>query len=317
MAGGARHPPRARRDATGLRCRVGHAARNVEAKVTLEPRTDGASARGDLRGERVEVAGLPLAPVATPFRIDLDADGRPTRLELTGLTAQALGTPLSGTVAYDVPLARVDARLEASGGRLDTLARRFGGDWLGPSDQLRAGGARIVVTGLDARAWSDGKVEAEIRDLVLRQPTGEAAAQRARVQATARAGSVTVGYEVERVRGAPALLRRNARSASRGPPTWCATRGGARLSRAALVARDAQRREVLRADLGGPAAGPGVPSAVGADSRAGGLSTLWPSVTRQVTGSATLELESPDMTFSAFRAGWPPGARRGDARRAV
>lgn len=276
-------------------------ARNVEAKVTLEPRTDGVSARGELRGERVEVTGLPLAPVATPFRIDLDASGRPARLELTGLTAQVLGTPLRGTVAYDVPRARIDARLETSGGRLDALARRFGGDWLGPSDQLRAGAARIVVTGLDARAWSDGKVEAEIRDLALRQPAGEAAVQRARLQATARSGSVTVGYEVERVRGALSFFDGTLERVE-GSADLARDAGGPRLTRATLVARDVQRREVLQADLGGPAAGSRDPVRLTARiPELERLSTLWPSVTRQVTGSATLELESPDMTFSAYQ----------------
>jgi hypothetical protein len=55
------------------------------------------------------------------------------------VTAQALGTSLRGTAAYDVTGARADARIEASAGRLDALARHFGGDWLGPSDELRAG----------------------------------------------------------------------------------------------------------------------------------------------------------------------------------
>ena len=226
-------------------------ARGVEARLALGPREDGVSARGDLRGERVEIAGLVLAPVATPLRVDLDAGGSLSRVELTGLTAQVHGVPLRGTVAYDVARARADARVETSAVRLDALARHFGGDWLGPSDQLRAGSVRVVVTGLDPRGWTDGKVDAEIRGVALRQPAGEAAVDRARVQATVRSGSATVEYEAERVRGAlpsfEGLLHRVAGSADVRRDA-----AGVRLARATIVARDAEGREMLQADLGRP-----------------------------------------------------------------
>ena len=160
--------------------------------------------------------------------------GSLSRVELTGLTAQVLGVPLRGTVAYDVARARADARVETSAVRLDALARHFGGDWLGPSDQLRAGSVRVVVTGLDPRGWTDGKVDAEVRGVALRQPSGEAAVDRAHVQATVRAGNATIGYEAERVRGAlpsfEGLLHRVEGSADVGRDG-----GGVRLARATIV----------------------------------------------------------------------------------
>jgi hypothetical protein len=275
-------------------------ARGVEARLALGPREGRVSARGDLRGERVEVAGLALAPVATPFRVDFDAGGSFSRVELTGLTAQVLGVPLRGTVAYDVARARADARVETSAVRLDALARHFGGDWLGPSDQLRAGSVRVVVTGLDPRGWTDGKVDAEIRGVALRQPSGEAAVERARVQATVRSGNATIGYEAERVRGAlpsfEGLLHR-----VEGSADIRRDGAGARLARATIVARDAEGREMLQADLGRRAAGSTGPIRLTARVPAlERLAPLWPSVPREVTGSATVELESPDMGFGTY-----------------
>ena len=277
------------------------AARGVEAKVALAPREGGASVRGDLRGERIEVAGLALAPVATPLRLDLDAAGSLSRVELTALTAQMLGVPLRGTAAYDVQRARADARIETGAVRLDGPARQLGGDWIGPSDELRAGSVRVVVTGLDPRGWTDGKADAELRGVALRQPAGEASVDRARVQATIRAGTATVGYEADRVRGAlpsfEGLLHRVEGSADVGRGG-----GGVRLARVTMVARDAQGREMLQVDLGRPAEGSVGPVRLTARAPAlERLAPLWPSAPREVTGSATVELASPDAGFGTYQ----------------
>ena len=275
-------------------------ARGVEAQLTLTPHEGGASARGELRGESIQVAGLEMAPVATPLRIDLGAGGGISRMELTGLIAQVQGARLRGTAAYDVARGRVDARIETSAARLDTLARRFGGDWLGPSDQLSASSVRVLVTALDPRGLSDGKVDAEVRGLTLRQPEGEAAVQHASLRATVRSGGAAIGFEAEQVRGAlprfEGLLPRvegsaEVERAGEGP----------RLVRATVVTRDGDGHEMLQAGLG--RRGPGVTGPVRLTARVPALerlASLWPSVPRQVSGSATIELEAPDPGFSTY-----------------
>jgi hypothetical protein len=271
----------------------------IEARLELEPREGGASVRGDLRGQRVELAGVELAPVATPFRIDIGAGGL-LRAELASLTTRVLGTPLRGMVAYDATRARADARVEASAARLDPLARRLGADWLGPADQLHVGSVRVVVTGLDPRGWSDGRVDTEVRGLVLRQPAGEAAVERAGVRATMASGRATVGLEAERVRGAlpsfEGLLPR-----VEGTAEVVRVGGRGSLARATMVARDGEGRDMLQADLARPSAGAAGPIRVTARLPAlDRLAPLWPSVPRQVTGSATLDLQAPDLGFGAY-----------------
>src|SRR6185503_7178352 len=274
--------------------------RGLEVKLALEPREGTAGVRGDLRGERLEIAGLALAPIATPFTVDLGPGGSPSRVELTGLTAQALGTSLRGTAAYDVTRARADARIEASAGRLDALARHFGGDWLGPSDELRAGTLRVTVAGLDARGWNDGKVDAEARNVTLRQPAGQAGIQRARVQATARSGGAAVTYDAEGIRGTLPSFE-GTLDRLEGAADLVREADGARLKGATMMARDAQGREMLQASLGGAATGSSGPVRLTARvPELERLAPLWPSVQRQVTGSATIELQSPDLGFSAY-----------------
>jgi hypothetical protein len=275
-------------------------ARGIEAKLALAPRDGGSSVRGDLRGERLEVAGLVLAPVATPVRIDLDAAGKPSSVELAGLTAQSLGMPVRGTLTYDVARSRADARIETSAARLDPLLRHFSADWLGPSDQLRAGSARVDVTGLDPRGWSDGKVDVEVRSISLRQPGGEAAVERAHALATVRAGKATVGFEADRVRGAlpsfDGLLHRLEGSADVARPGDAMS-----LVRATVAARDAEGREMLQATLDRTPEGSTGPIRLTARLPAlERLAPLWPSVHRQVTGSATVELRAPDATFGSY-----------------
>jgi hypothetical protein len=274
--------------------------RGVEARLTLEPREGGASAGGELRGERIEVAGLELARVATPLRADLGAGGSISRVELTGLTAQVHGMPIRGTAAYDVARGRADARVEASTARLDTLVRRLGADWLGPSDQLSAGSIRVLVTTLDPRGLSEGKIDAEVRGLALRQPGGQAEVDRASLRATARSGGAAISFQAERARGTlphfEGLLPRVEGSAD-------IERDGARarVARARVATRDGEGREMLQADLaqqgGGGAKPVRLTVRVPALER---LGPLWPSVPRQVTGSATVELEASDLTFDAY-----------------
>jgi hypothetical protein len=275
-------------------------ARAVEARLTLEPRPGGASARGELRGERVEVAGLELAPLVIPLRVDLDAGGGVARVELTGLTAEVHGLPLRGTVAYDVARGRADARVESSAARLDTLARRLGVDWIGPSDQLRASSVRVIVTALDPRGWNDGKVETEFRGLLLRQPEGEATVERASLRANVRSGGAAIAMEAERVRGAlprfEGLLPQVLGSADIDRPD-----GSARLVRATVTARDAEGREMLQADIARQGAGGAAPVRLTARVPAlERLASLWPSVPRQVNGSATVELQAPDSGFGTY-----------------
>src|SRR5262249_2275332 len=131
----------------------------IEARLVLEPHDGGTRARGDVRGDRIEVAGLELAPVATPVRIELDAASRLREGELAGLAGGVVGRPLRGAVTYAAARARLDARVETGAARLDALARRFGADWLRPEDQLRAATVRVVVTRLDPSGLTEGRVE--------------------------------------------------------------------------------------------------------------------------------------------------------------
>jgi hypothetical protein len=75
---------------------------------------------------------------------------------------------------------------------------------------------------------------------------------------------------------------------------------GVSLPRAALVGRDGQGRDMFHVDLrstSGTAGPVRLAARVPALER---LAPLWPSVPRQVTGTATLELEAPDLRFSAY-----------------
>jgi hypothetical protein len=273
--------------------------RGVETTLALEPRDGGVGVRGELKGEQVELAGVPLGPATTPWRLDLDTAGGLSRAEMTGLTARVLGAPVRGTVAYDAARARASAHLEAEGVPLHTLARERWPGWLGPADQLRVGSVRVDVAGLDARGWSDGRVDVEARNLALRQPEGEASVDLARIRATVKSGTATVGLEAQRLRGTlPAFegqLPRVDGSAD------VAREGNAMgLARAALVGRDGQGRDMFQVDLKstpGPAGPVRLAARVPALER---LAPLWPSVPRQVTGSASVELEAPDLGFSAY-----------------
>ena len=256
-------------------------ARGLEVKLTLEPREGAAGVRGELRGERLEVAGLALAPVATPFQVDLGPGGSPARVELTGLTAQALGTPLRGTATYDVARARVDARVETGAGRLDALARHFGGDFLGPVRRAarreparsRHGARR---EGLDRREGGRGGAE--------RRPATTRWSGRPCSARTSRRPCVP-GPPPSRTRprafAALCPPSRGLSIASRAPPTSVAT-GAARASRGAtMVGRDAQGREMLQARPRTPAStGAGGPIRLTAKLPAlDRLAPLWPSVT--------------------------------------
>ena len=273
--------------------------RGLETPLALEPREGGAAVRGELKGERIELAGVALAPVATPWRVDLDAAGGVSKVELAGLTARALGAPIRATVAYDAVRARADARLEADGVPLHNLVRERWPGWLGPTDQLHAGGVRVVVAGLDPRGWSDGRVDAEVRTLALKQPQGEAAVDLGRVRATVQSGRATIGLEAQRLRGTlprfDGLLPR-----VEGSAEVVRDGAGVSLARAALVARDGEGREMLQGDVRPT---PGAAGPVRLTARLPALerlAPLWPSVPRQVTGSATIDLQAPDLGFDAY-----------------
>ena len=232
--------------------------------------------------------------------MDIGAGGLVSRAELSGLTAQVLGAPVRGAVSYDVGRARADARLEMATARLDPIVRRLGTGWLGPSDQLHAGSVRVSVTGLDPRGWNDGQLDAEVRGLAMRQPAGEAAVERARVQGTVRSGGATLGLEASGVRGTlpyfEGLLARVEGSAELVPDG-----AGTSLARGSLKARDAEGREMLQADLGRPA--PGASGSLRLTAQLPALerlAPLWPSVPRQVTGSATVELRFPGSGFGTY-----------------
>jgi hypothetical protein len=221
-------------------------------------------------------------------------------VELAGLTAQVHGAPVRGTIAYDAVRGRADARLDTSAVRLDPLGRRLGLGWLGPTDQLLAGSVRVLVAELDPRGWNDGRIDAEVRGLTLRQPQGEAAVDVARVHVGVRAGSASVGLEAERVRGTlPGFEGEIPRLA--GTATVARDGAGAALGQASLVARDGEGREMFQAALGRRTAA--VTGPVHLTVRVPALerlAPLWPSVPRQVTGSGSVALESPDLGFEAW-----------------
>ena len=272
----------------------------VEARLALEPHDTGLVARGEVRGDRLDVGGLALAPVASPLRVDFGPGGGVSRVELAGFTARVAGSPLQGTIAYDLTRGRADARIEMSAARLDALARSLGRDWLGPSDQLRAGSLRAVVTGLDPRGWTEGTVTADIADLAFVQPAGEIGVDRTQLRATVRAGGASVGLDAVQVRGGlpffQGLLAR-----LQGSADVVRDGGGAGVARASLVARDAEGRDMFQAALGRP--NPGLAGPVRLTLQAPALerlAPLWPSSPRQVVGSVLAELESPDLGFSAY-----------------
>ena len=185
-------------------------------------------------------------------------------------------------------------------GAPDALARSLGGNWLGPSDELRAGSLRAVVTGLDARGWSEGMVNAEIAGLAFRQPAGEIGIDKAQLRATVRSGGANVGVEAEQVRGGLPFFQ-GLLAHVQGSADVARDGGGASVARAALVARDAEGRDVFQADLGRPT--PGLTGPVRLTLKAPALerlAPLWPSVPRTVVGSASAELESPDLGFSSY-----------------
>jgi hypothetical protein len=275
-------------------------ARGVETWVAVEPREGRAAVRGELRGERVEAAGVELASLLSPWVVDLDPTGSVSRVELSGLSAQVLGAPVRGTVAYDAVRGRAAARLEATAARLDPLARHLRGGWLAETDRLHAGRLVVVATGLDPRGLSEGQVEAEVRELVLRQPGGEAGVDQARVRATARSRGATVEFAADRVRGAvPHFQGLVARA--QGSADIVRDAAGPSLARARLVARDAEGREMLDAELARSAPGSGGPLRLTARLPAlERLAPLWPATTRQVTGSATVELAAAHTGFGSY-----------------
>ena len=272
----------------------------LETRLTLEPREARAVLRGELHGDRVGAAGVELAPVSTSWLVDLGADGAVTRAELSGLTAQVLGVPVRATVTHHALRARTDARLETTAARLDPLMRQLGMDWLGPSDQLRAGSLRLVVTDLDPHGWTEGKVDADIRGLGLKQPDGETRVDRARVGATVQGGSAAITLEAVEVQGA-ALYLQGVLPRVEGSADVVRAAVGAGLKRASLVARDAQGREMALADVSRLAPGITGPMRLTVRSPAlERLASLWPTVQRHVTGSAAIELLSPDGGFETY-----------------
>jgi hypothetical protein len=281
----------------GAEVRVGGA----ETGFTLEPREGRAAVRGELRGERVEVAGVEVAPLATSWQMDLAAGGGVARTELAGLTARVLGVPVRGAATHDAARARTDVRLETASARLDPLVRRLGSDWLGPSDQLQAGSIRLTATDLDLRGWNDGKAEAEVQGLALRQPDGETRLDRARVRATARSGGMALTLEAERIQGAAPHLQGRLARIDGSADLIRAVDAGAGLASARLVAKDDRGQEMFQADLARPSAGATGPVRLSARLPAlERLAPLWPSVQRQVTGSAMVEVESADVGFGAY-----------------
>src|SRR5262249_32141994 len=161
---------------------------------------------------------------------------------------------------------------------LDGLLRRLGADWLRPSDQVSAGSIRMVVTALDARGLTDGKVEADLRDLTLRQPEGEAVMERASVRAAGASGRAAVVFGAQGVQG---TLPRFEGRLARLDGTADVTRGGgsARLDRATVIARDGEGREMLQAELAPQGAGTAGPVRLTARLPAlERLAPLWPSI---------------------------------------
>jgi hypothetical protein len=158
----------------------------------------------------------------------------------------------------------------------------------------------VAVTGLDAKGWTDGKVDAEARNIVLRQPAGQASVQRAHVQGPVRDGAAALTYEIDGVRGTLPIFE-GALDRLEGTADVRRDASGARLRGVTMVGRDAQGREMLQASLAPASTGAGGPIRLTAKLPAlDRLAPLWPSVQRQVSGSATVELESPDLGFSSF-----------------
>jgi hypothetical protein len=269
----------------------------LEAQLALAPAGGGAVARGDVRAAEIRVADLELAAIQSDLRLALDERHALAGAELTGLTARLAGAPLRGAAAYDGSRGLVDARLETAAAPLDGLARRFAPEWLGPADRLRAAALRLTVAGLRIADLGEGQADADVRDLALRRPDGEAAVGQARARATFRPGATAVTLEAERVRAALPVLD-GTLPRLEATAELARTGGAAALRRLSLVAHDGERREMLRADVGREGGGP-----VRLTARAPALERLaglWPSVQRRVRGTATLALAAPDVRFAAF-----------------
>jgi hypothetical protein len=275
--------------------------RGLEVPLVAERLEDGVLVRGELRAAHLAAVGLELAPVRTEVRVGLDARAAVRRAEVSGLTARLLGAPVRGAVTYDGSSGRADGRLEADAVPLEGLARRVAPGWLGPTDRLRAGSLRVTVAGLDARTLGQGRADAELRALALRRPDGEALVDRARLDATLRPGAAALGLDARQVRGSLPILQG---TLPRLEATAELARAGAAvaLRRAALQARDAEGRDMLRVEAG-PVAGGGGPGPVRLTARAPALerlAPLWPGVARRITGTASLQLEAPDVRFASY-----------------
>src|SRR5262249_47447102 len=115
-----------------------------------------------------------------------------------------------------------------------------------------------------------------------------------------KSGAANVGLDAERVRGSHPFFQ-GLLAQFRGSADVARDGGGASLVRGGLVARDEQGRDMFQADMGRAGASPTAP--VRLTLKAPGLehlAPLWPSVPRQVVGSGTAELESPDLGFSTY-----------------
>jgi hypothetical protein len=276
--------------------------RGLETRLVLEPAAGGSLARGEVRLERALVAGLDVAPAALGLRVAMSPTGAVASAELAGLTARLLGTPVRGGARYDGRRGRADAHLEADAMRADPVVRQLLPGWLDPADRIETGPVRVTLRGLAVPGLGEGGVDTEVRTLALRRPDGQASLGTLQVHATLQPAGLRVVLGAQDVRGALPVFEGHV---PRLEGTGAFVRDGlaATLLGASLVGRDAGGREMFAADLARRAASPAAAGPVRLVARAPALERLaglWPSLARTATGSATLELEAPDIRFAAF-----------------
>jgi hypothetical protein len=269
----------------------------LEARLAYEPEPGGAVAAGDLRAARLAAVGLEAAPVETRYRVAFAPGGRPARLALDGLALRLDGAALRGSAAYAVPARQLEARLEGDDVEAAGLVRRLLPGWLDATERLRVQGLAVTATGVDP-GLEAGTTRLEARGLRWQRPGGELTTGRATARADLVKGGVGLALELERLASTLAVLPgevpRLVASADLGrrPDTSLEPR------RAALAARDRQGRELIVADLQ-PARTAGRFRLAARAPALERLDGLWPSVPRQLTGSARLDLE---LAGAGYRA---------------
>lgn len=265
-------------------------AEEVDGRLALEPAGAGSVLSGHARATRVRGVGLEAAPAETRYRVTLDGAGAVSRADLTSLVARLEGAAVQGILGYDGRARRVEARLGGEDVDASALVRRLAPGWLAPEDRLRLSGLRVTLTGVNPSTLDGGEARLEARGLRVVRKDGEVSAGRttARVELTPR--GVLLALDAERTVGSLPAFTGMVSQLGGSAELARGSDGGLTPAHAALTARDRQGQELIVASLRRGAA-PGRFLLAARAPALERLDGLWPAVTRQVNGSARLDVE--------------------------